>query len=517
MPSRLVDLSGDLYQLVEPVQGSQVSYAALSYRWGRCIGMTTRKTLPSFKKGISAESMPIVFREAAIICRKLDLNFLWIDSLCIVQDDEDDWRTEAANMAEIYENANIVLSISASASPETSFLSPRLSVVEAVPLQFRGTTGRLKARSRLNSGLHASPGGTSKDVLDQRGWALQEKELASRWLSLSTSELQWKCKKLEDCECLALTSESYSLLRDSDLSGEKLFRRWHYIVTEYSSRDLTKQTDIFPALIGLAKKFNSISKATYVAGMWKEHLMEDLVWEKQHSHGFSTVTDYLAPSFSWASTPGTVTHHQNRRQHPGTRIYHSTISHVEITTIDNEPYSRVVGGSLILRGPVINAMIACSNPEEPDCYTLSIASRQYKSQVMFLNEHMSTGCEFTIDSPLTAYWTTESQGVQSPTVAVRRARGMEKPRDPFGFTLVKLISLYALTRSSKASVYENFLILGYDGIQFQRIGIGTSKIYLSNCEKYSSRLDNPFSWLYEDKGSQSVAHQEYSTEEVRIV
>jgi hypothetical protein len=64
---------------------------------------------------------------------------------------------------------------------------------------------------------------------------------------------------------------------------------------------LSKPEDIFPAISGLAK---SVQKATgweYIAGLWKEQLMLDLVWSTHDSKMATRCVPWRAPSFSWAS------------------------------------------------------------------------------------------------------------------------------------------------------------------------------------------------------------------------
>ena len=107
---------------LEPAPGSKGIYAALSYRWGGWDSFTVKNTLETFKRKIEDEIIPIAFQEAAIVAQELEINYLWIDSVCIVQDDRDDWLEQATKMADVYENAEIVIAASSSPNPGTSFL-----------------------------------------------------------------------------------------------------------------------------------------------------------------------------------------------------------------------------------------------------------------------------------------------------------------------------------------------------------------------------------------------------------
>jgi hypothetical protein len=95
-------------------------YACLSHCWGS--GTDIVKTLQdNFQThstvGVEIDALPATFRDAVEICRKLHITYLWIDSLCIIQDNNDDWRIQAASMADIYENSRITIAASAAKNP----------------------------------------------------------------------------------------------------------------------------------------------------------------------------------------------------------------------------------------------------------------------------------------------------------------------------------------------------------------------------------------------------------------
>jgi hypothetical protein len=95
-------------------------YVTLSHCWGdRHIVTTTKESLPRRKDGIEVSLLPKTFVDAIMITRKLKFRYLWIDSLCIIQDDEADWELESKEMAKIYKNS--ALTISASAAPNGEY------------------------------------------------------------------------------------------------------------------------------------------------------------------------------------------------------------------------------------------------------------------------------------------------------------------------------------------------------------------------------------------------------------
>lgn len=121
LPRRIIDVGSTNSSLVRlkelDIEDSAVpGYACLSHCWGTSRpSKTVAANLGSHKEEISWSLLPPVFQDSIAYVRKLGISLLWIDSLCIVQDDKEDWRIEAAKMASIYQNAYLV--ISASKSP----------------------------------------------------------------------------------------------------------------------------------------------------------------------------------------------------------------------------------------------------------------------------------------------------------------------------------------------------------------------------------------------------------------
>jgi hypothetical protein len=134
MPRRLVHIdAGHHATLVETTASSEhgnAIYAALSYCWGGGGDQrfkAKKSNLPLLvRNGFLIASLPIVLRETIGVCRKLGLLYLWIDVLCIIQDDEDDWAEESARMGTIYQNAHLTIAAASSGSVEMAYLGNRL-------------------------------------------------------------------------------------------------------------------------------------------------------------------------------------------------------------------------------------------------------------------------------------------------------------------------------------------------------------------------------------------------------
>lgn len=92
----------------------KTSYATLSHCWGGLEFLTlTRNSLASFMTKVPIEECPKTFQDAVFITRKLGIDYLWIDSLCIIQDSEQDWLNESALMSQVYSNSTITIAAAA--------------------------------------------------------------------------------------------------------------------------------------------------------------------------------------------------------------------------------------------------------------------------------------------------------------------------------------------------------------------------------------------------------------------
>lgn len=119
-PTRLVDIKSPTPRLVTTAElGAMPLYATLSYCWGtQKFLMLTRDNIAAFFKGIALESMPVLFRDAIFILRKIGLEYVWIDALCIIQRESDlaDWNQEASRMSSVYGGSHVNLAASSATS-----------------------------------------------------------------------------------------------------------------------------------------------------------------------------------------------------------------------------------------------------------------------------------------------------------------------------------------------------------------------------------------------------------------
>jgi len=136
MPTRLLDLKtskqdGRAVLVNFPVSGTSptVPYACLSYCWGTNVDgiiKTTKASLANHQQGIAISLLPKNFQDATLICTGLSIRYLWVDALCIIQDDKDDWNYESGQMCRVYSNSYITIAAHSADSCHQGFLGTQI-------------------------------------------------------------------------------------------------------------------------------------------------------------------------------------------------------------------------------------------------------------------------------------------------------------------------------------------------------------------------------------------------------
>lgn len=181
------------------------NYVALSHCWGThqtCT--TTRDNLKDRISGVPWKLIPKTFQDAIKLALKLGFSYIWIDSLCIIQDDAMDWETESSKMAEIYQDAALTLAATSSTGDYMGCYSEDMKAPNELELQLPEDVGacRIAVRQPLQHwGDQTTTGLNLHFPLLTRGWAFQERLLSARVLHLCRSELVWECREMTACEC----------------------------------------------------------------------------------------------------------------------------------------------------------------------------------------------------------------------------------------------------------------------------------------------------------------------------
>lgn len=317
-PLRLltVGLDGKPCRLVERSPTTvQSEYAALSYCWGSSLKLrTTRKTLAQYYQGIRLNLMPKTFVDAIHICRALQIPHVWIDALCIVQDNNEEWQSEAANMSEIYQGSQLTITAAQSAdSSQGCFLSNE-NIIQSDRLFFRTrpTLDNHSSMVRVYRGDIRAAAMTGS-VISTRGWTLQEHLLSLRNVFCMDPDIHWQCQAGYQTQTGILFEPNGSLnnpdiaipLRGLQLAGGLYRTAWRRIIENYSLREFTCSDDRVPAIAGLIRHFASTLKDSPILGLWAKSFARDLAWLR--GGGRPQLSDMLKlPTWTWFACQGCV-------------------------------------------------------------------------------------------------------------------------------------------------------------------------------------------------------------------
>ncbi|KAI1123709.1 heterokaryon incompatibility protein-domain-containing protein [Nemania abortiva] len=378
LPKRVVyvgDSDGNQLRLYE-TENEPAKYMCLSHCWGTTqVTKTTTASLRQYKNNIPWADLSTTFRHAITVTRKLGIQYIWIDSLCIIQDSEEDWRIESSKMASIYENSYLTVAATKSGGGTGgcfSTASPEYKAVELICDDDDGITYPVYVRRNLHDNYNVGPG---NNPLLKRGWVFQERLLSPRVLHFGMQEVLWECMEAAECECsyvknkkeLQLSSVSEYLLRQmlgkishgiklASQSSQVLRGRWHEIVAEYSSLDLTFQKDIFPALSGVAKQMQRVRGSKYLAGLWEDNLIEDLLWGT-FSLSADRPSKWRAPTWSWASVNGRIQYNSDSSEDK--RIF-ARILDVQCVPLAPDSTAELASATLVVSGYMATASL-CLN------------------------------------------------------------------------------------------------------------------------------------------------------------
>ncbi|KAF4339533.1 het-domain protein [Fusarium beomiforme] len=311
-PTRLLDVGctdTDLVRLIEPT--GSVEYLALSHCWGQSKSfITTHDSMDQMKKGFLLNSnIPKTFADAIAVTRKLGQRYLWIDSLCIIQHDVEDWAKEASRMADVYRGAYLTIAAACPSDDREGFLVTRNSYVWELRLfTSAGQSAHVYLRPyELENGHHR------REVLHTRAWTLQEQYLSRRVLRFCDYDISWECEETARQE--SGISPGFHVNRFNMTHLVKpptgFLEGWYGMIYDYSSRSLSFDTDCLPALSGLASYISKFRGLHYCAGLWWEDIHRVFCWHVSSGPlgdeaGGQAPSTYIAPSWSWASVIGRV-------------------------------------------------------------------------------------------------------------------------------------------------------------------------------------------------------------------
>ena len=348
LPHRVIHVSDELLRLEEP-ENKHAHYATLSYSIGGAhLFTTTSDNLRQRMDEFSVTDLPKTAQDAVWWTKQLGLEYLWLDSLCILQDNIGDWEIEVSSIAEIYSGATVTVAATR-AETAAEGCRPCMNKLNMLPCQPIPGVVVLPDYRRATWIFQ-------RGFLDSRAWCFQEVELYKRVLRVGGEELAWqcrKCKRLEsnpseqkghDIEALVPFFGSRAL--DATFEREERpFKLWYSLAKSFGRRNLTFPADRLPAFSGMAQRFQNILRATYLAGIWKEDIYRGLVWDMSFP---GRDVAYRAPTWSWVSVEGGLLTWAVRFYNVPSEEFVVELLDVWVRVSGHNPYGRVTAGKLTI-------------------------------------------------------------------------------------------------------------------------------------------------------------------------
>ncbi|KAF2116637.1 heterokaryon incompatibility protein-domain-containing protein [Lophiotrema nucula] len=355
VPTRLIEIRPQQHGSFRPRiyhrrQGERLQWATLSYCWGGDQACKTKKSkLDSRSHHLPLVELPRTLQDALVVAHRMGLSYIWIDALCIIQDDPEDVVREIAQMPEIYKYGICTISASRAKSSEEGFLQPHgIDLPHHKPTLIRvkcpdGSSGSVCLAYRGGEYTYAV------EPIHKRSWCFQERVLSQRILDFNTTQLRWTCASLTEVDGgkAILGNRTDRPLSESlvDFSREGLDDYWQATVIAYTRRDLTFAGDKLLALSAIATELARHYEDDYFAGLWRHSMSCQLSWHAGRPK-YRRVETYVAPSWSWASVRDPVTWDTSPNAQSVLEIVHCEVQ----LAYSQAPFGSVTDGYIILRG-----------------------------------------------------------------------------------------------------------------------------------------------------------------------
>jgi hypothetical protein len=322
LPHRVIEIddassaNSPSLRLHDSVVDERAFYTTLSHRWGKEVMFkTTKKNIKDFHTNLNFNTLPMSFKDAVTVTKALGIRYLWIDAICIIQDDHSDWIKQAPLMGKIYNNAYCTIAAHSAQDSLDGFLESETAPnpVRVAPCQSTAGPGTICV------GIPRS----FKETIDcsyinQRGWVLQELTLSQRIAHFSSGYIYWDCPHTNSPLSIGNTAEhstQASRARKTPGTGANFIESWLDLVTNYSKCQLTYGKDKLVAIAGVAAEWHShLEQAPgvrYHSGVFECTLPQSLLWFS--GGGSLKRVKRRAPSWSWASVDGHLQFMNTRR------------------------------------------------------------------------------------------------------------------------------------------------------------------------------------------------------------
>ncbi|KAL6835266.1 heterokaryon incompatibility domain-containing protein [Trichoderma camerunense] len=332
LPTRVVDIGLPDTKSLPRVfisQGAKADYIALSHCWGgRIESVLTSKTYHDYQQALPISEISANFKDTFRIARELGIQYVWIDSLCIIQDSKEDWEIESSKMGAVYRNATLTVSALVSAKSTVGILktnenrfpeAPKSATLRVYEDCSKDEEVEVDWKSQDEENLRRL---MNESVLTSRGWTLQEYILSPRNLLYGKRQIYWRCPNIMisadatpegnqfpdhkfQKASQVIYSDILAATPEIELDVKAVLEDYYELAETYSARQLTYGSDKHAAFSGIAQMIHPSIGGQYLAGLWTVDFKHGLLWYAEmascrhaESHG--------APSWSWMVTDASV-------------------------------------------------------------------------------------------------------------------------------------------------------------------------------------------------------------------
>jgi hypothetical protein len=546
LPTRVIDILDPAGPRIRESSGQQAEYLTLSYVWGQGKRLLNTRRFGRYEEFCdripSDESMPKTFREAMQVTKALGYRFLWIDALCIIQDDANDVQREMARMGDIYRLSTLTISAGNGPNTDSGLFAQR----DARFCKSRNVLITMKEGNEILTGLVSIgvPQKIRHSPLSKRGWVLQEELLSRRSLVFTSHQVEWRCTaqilseetpsrapngltkpnegnamrggSLDPICCLVRRPDIFKQATWSHAGvRNNPFAAWYRIVEIYSRRALTVRSDKLLAVAGLASLVQESLRGTYGAGLWKEDLQNGLGWYvvrhlaepnvPNEAHG--RAMEYIAPSWSWASLHGpdvkfcTFEQNSDFQSEESIRILDWEVSHPSGAMV---PFGHVTSARLTVKGRIRKALLVpCTDIWDYD----SPKRRHYET----------LWCAYAVDP--TTSTTIGDVALDSledyQDLASRYDTALEMPRYPYSDASAEKHSLWFLSKARPVTCMLYFVMDKYWDRSIVALVLSLHNLERNEYRRIGLLFVNSGSTYPSDIFSQATerekAHQDYET------
>lgn len=314
-PARLVDTGTEqeprIQLRITKEQHPQEPYLTLSHCWGLTptVKLLTGN-MEDMKKEIRYDALSKTFQQAVVTTRILGFRYIWIDSLCIVQDSIDDWREEGLKMTDVYTGSYLNLAAAHSKDGHGGLFQMR-DPGKLQPIYINTDLEEVGNHRFFLDDESFWTRGVDQAPLHQRGWVLQERTLAPRTVHFGGEQIFWECSRRTYSENYpqgGLYGGRFGVLGRIRLPDATDYNRkgegesaWGRALEVYSRCAITQPGDKLVAIAGIAQRLQALTGNSYAAGLWREEMPNNLTWYVVSPRAATRPATYRAPSWSWAA------------------------------------------------------------------------------------------------------------------------------------------------------------------------------------------------------------------------